>query len=186
MRIYDRQYDQEIGKANLKTLHYGKEVVNFADVANPTEIERLEIGFCNVKDLTGIACLRGLRQIHIHYCRMLEDISHIEDLHTLVQINLFSLPKVEINLNVTKLPNLKSLSYTTVNGLLTIRGIDELTQLTHLGLSRAKVQDEDYSPIVRSKSLKRVFWVGAPFERPALQELRKLRPDIIIGGNAYN
>jgi len=170
----------------MKTLRYEKEAVNFTDIANPAEIERLEIVFCNIENLAGIACLSGLRQIYIYYCRMLRDISHIEDLRTLEEIYLFSLPKVEINLNAIRLPKLKALSYTTVNGLLSIRGIDELTQLTYLGLSRVKVQDEDYTPIVRSKSLKRVFWVGAPFKSPALQELRKLRPDIVIGGNAYN
>ena len=179
-------YDQHVWERNVKTLQYEKEVVSFADVVNPEKIERLEIAFCNIIDLLGVTCLSNLREIHIHYCRLLRDISHIGDLQTLERINLFSLPKVEVNFSTERLLRLKKLSYTTMSGISSIRGIDKLTQLVELGLSRVKVIDRDYTPIVRSISLKRVFWVGAPFPSPALQELRKLRPDIIIGGNAYN
>lgn len=61
-----------------------------------------------------------------------------------------------------------------------------LSDAYYLGLSQVKVKDNDYSPILQSKSLERVFWCGSPFKVPALKELRKLRPDIVIGGNLYN
>jgi hypothetical protein len=182
MKIFDRQ----ISETNIKTLRFEKEAVNFTDVVNPEEIERLEIAFCNLTTLSGITCLGGLRQISIYYRRFLRDISHIGDLQELEAIVLFSLPKAEVHFNVARLLKLKNLGYTTVSGLATIRGIEELPQLIYLCLSQVKVIDEDYSPIVRSKSLERVFWVGSPFKAPALKELRELRPDIVIGGNAYN
>jgi hypothetical protein len=179
-------YDWKRGETSIKTLRFEKETVNFTDVVSPDEIERLEIAFCNLTDLTGITCLSGLREISIHYCRFLRDISHIGNLQTLENIVLFSLPKVEINFNVTGLSKLIELSYTTVSGISSIRGIEELPKLISLGLSQVKVTDGDYSPIVRSKSLERVFWFGSPFKTPALKELRTLRPDIVIGGNSYN
>jgi hypothetical protein len=179
-------FDQQRGETNIKTLRYEREVVNFEDVVNSEKIERLEIAFCNLTDISGITYLSGLRQISIYYCRFLRDISHIGDLHRLEDIVLFSLPKLEVNFSVAKLPKLERISYTTVSGITTIHGIEELTQLIYLGLSKVKVLDGDYSPIIRSKSLERVFWFGSPFQSPALQELRKLRPDIVIGGNAYN
>jgi hypothetical protein len=179
-------FDQQRSGTNIKTLRFEKESVNFTDVVNPEEIERLEIAFCNPTTLSGITCLSGLRQISIYYCRFLRDISHIGNLQTLEAIALFSLPKTEVHFSVARLLKLKDLSYTTVSGLATIRGIEELPQLIRLCLSQVKVIDEDYSPIIQSKSLERVFWFGSPFKAPALKELRKLRPDIVIGGNAYN
>jgi ABC-type Fe3+-hydroxamate transport system substrate-binding protein len=107
-------------------------------------------------------------------------------LQTLEDIDLYSLPKAEIHFSVERLLKLESLRYTTVSGLMTIRGIEELPKLIYLALSQVKVIDGDYSPIVQSKSLERVFWFGSPFKTPALKELRTLRPDIVIGGNSYN
>jgi len=182
MKIYDWQRGETI----IKTLRFEKEAVNFSEVVNPEEIERLEIAFCNLTELSGINCLSSLRQISIYYCRFLRDISHIGNLQTLEEIALFSLPKVETHFNIAGLQKLISLSYTTVSGILSICGIEELTQLIFLGLSKVKVLDGNYSPILKNKSLERVFWFGSPFQPSALQELRKLRPDIVIGGNAYN
>lgn len=101
-------------------------------------------------------------------------------------IEPYSLPKVKAHFSISKLANLEGLSYTRVGGIETISGIEKLSKLMFLGLSQVKVIDEDYSPIVQSKSLERVFWCGSPFKVPALKELRKLRPDIVIGGNLYN
>lgn len=179
-------FNQLINEKELKTLRYEKEDVDFAKIINPKEIECLDIAFCNLTSLFGIACLSNLRRISLHYCRFLQDISNIEDLQMLENIILYSLPKVEMHFNISKLSNLKALSYTRVSGIETISGIEKLSKLISLGLSQVKVKDDDYSPIVQSKSLERVFWCGSPFKVPALKELRKLRPDIVIGGNLYN
>lgn len=179
-------FNQQVSEKTIKTLRFEKEIVNFNDVINPEEIERLEIAFCNLTDLTEITSLIRLRQISIYYCRFLQDISHISNLKSLEDIDLYSLPKVEINFKVNELPKLIGLKYTSVKEINSIRGIEELTQLKFLGLSQVKIIDGDYSPIVLSKSLERVFWVGSAFKSPALKELRKLRPDIVIGGNSYN
>lgn len=179
-------FDQLRNEKKLKTLQYEKENVDFAKIINPEEIECLEIAFCNLTSLSGIACLSNLRRISLYYCRFLQDISTIEDLQMLENIVLYSLPKVKVHFSISKLANLKSLSYTRVGGIETISGIEKLSKLTSLSLSQVKVIDEDYSPIVQSKSLERVFWCGSPFKVPALKELRKLRPDIVIGGNLYN
>lgn len=182
MKIFDQHRSQTI----IKTLQFEKETVNFKNVNNPEEIERLEIAFCNLTDLSGIVCFKKLYEISIYYCRFLQDISHIGNLETLENIELYSLPKVEINFDVAKLSKLTGLSYTSVKKINSLKGIEELTQLAFLGLSKVKVIDDDYSPIIQSKSLQRVFWVGSAFQSPALQELRKLRPDLVIGGNSYN
>lgn len=179
-------FDQLRSEKKLKTLQYEKEDVDFAKIINPEEIECLEITFCNLTSLSGIACLSNLRRISLYYCRFLQDISAIEDLQMLEGIELYSLPKVKVHFSISKLANLKGLSYTRVGGIETISGIEKLSKLMFLGLSQVKVIDEDYSPIVQSKSLERVFWCGSPFKVPALKELRKLRPDIVIGGNLYN
>jgi hypothetical protein len=179
-------FDQHRSEAIIKTLRFEKETINFKDVINPEEIERLEIAFCNLTNLSGIVCLKKLRQISIYYCRFLSDISHIGSLNNLEDIDLYSLPKVENNFSLLELSKLQGLKYTSVKKINSIKGIEKLTQLTFLGLSQVKVIDDDYSPIIQSKSLERVFWVGSAFQSPALKELRKQRPDIVIGGNSYN
>lgn len=179
-------FEQLINDKKLKTLRYEKEDVDFAKIINPEEIECLEIAFCNLTSLFGITCLSNLSRISLYYCRFLQDISNIEDLQMLENIDLYSLPKVEVHFSISKLANLKAINYTRVGGIKTISGIEKLSKLTFLCLSQVKVIDEDYSPIIQSKSLERVFWCGSPFKVPALKELRKLRPDIVIGGNLYN
>lgn len=179
-------FEQLINDKKLKTLRYEKEDVDFAKIINPEKIECLEIAFCRLTSLFGIACLSNLRRISLYYCRFLQDISNIGNLQMLENIILYCLPQVEEHFNIPKLANLVALSYTKVNRIETIRGIEELPKLIYLGLSQVKVKDNDYSPILQSKSLERVFWCGSPFKVPALTELRKLRPDIVIGGNLYN
>lgn len=179
-------FDQLINDNKLKTLRYEKEGVDFAKIINPEKIECLEIASCSLTSLFGIACLSNLRRISLYYCRFLQDISSIGDLQMLENITLYSLPQVKKHFKIPELINLVALSYTRVGGIETIRGIEELPKLIYLGLSQVKVKDNDYSPILQSKSLERVFWCGSPFKVPALKELRKLRPNIVIGGNLYN
>jgi hypothetical protein len=179
-------FDQHRAEVIIKTLQFEKETVNFEDIEKPQEIERLEIAFCNLTDLSGIIRFKNLREISIYYCRFLSDISLIGSLKSLEDIDLYALPKVENNFSFLELSKLERLKYTSVKNINSIKGIEKLTQLTFIGLSQVKIIDNDYSPIAQSKSLERVFWVGSAFQSPALQELRKQRPDIVIGGNAYN
>ena len=50
----------------------------------------------------------------------------------LENITLYSLSQVEEHFNILKLANLVALSYTRVNGIETIRGIEELPKLIYL------------------------------------------------------
>lgn len=170
----------------MRTVRFEREPVDFSVVAEPKGVQRLEIAFCNVQSLAGIERFSKLREVHIHYCRELRDVSHLGKVPTLTRVALYCLPKVEVEFSPADLPRLEALSYNAVNKLSSIQGIEKLKRLTELGLSRVKVWDGDYMPIVHSKSLKRVFWFGGPFKAPALKEIRRLRPDIVVGGNAYN
>ena len=64
-----------------------------------------------------------------------------------VDLNLYSLPNVSEEFAFTELHGLQDLAYTSVKKLSTIRGIEQLSALTYLGLSRVKVLDGDYEPI---------------------------------------
>lgn len=116
----------------------------------------------------------------------MSDISSIGELTELKRINLYSLPNVEVQFPLERLTKLESLTFNGVKQLQTIQGIETLPNLTYLGLSRVKVGDDDYTPILRSPSLKRVFWFGGPFKSPALKEIKRRRPDILVGGNAVD
>ena len=59
-----------------------------------------------------------------------------------------------------------------------------LPGLQELSLSRVKIIDGNYDPIIKCPTLKKVFWFGGPFKKPALQTIKKERPDMLIGGNA--
>ena len=61
---------------------------------------------------------------------------------------------------------LESLSYNNVSDLASIREIKKLKKLSYLGLSRVKVLDGDFTPIINCKSLQRVFWHGIRLSRP--------------------
>ena len=126
-------FEQLINDKKLKTLRYEKEDVDFAKIINPEKIECLEIAFCRLTSLFGIACLSNLRRISLYYCRFLQDISNIGNLQMLENITLYCLPQVEEHFNIPKLANLVALSYTKVNRIETIRGIEELPKLIYLG-----------------------------------------------------
>jgi hypothetical protein len=64
-----------------------------------------------------------------------------------------------------------------------IRPFRNLPRLKHLALSRVKVSDQDYSPIIENSAIQEVFWHGAPFAPPALSEIKRQRPGLLIGGN---
>lgn len=167
----------------MRTARFERETVLFETIGDPLSVSRLEIAFCDLPTLQGIHRLTRLAQIHIHYCRSLIDISQLMRLRRLRQINLYCLPNVEYGFEACVFRELESLSYNNVSDLASIRGIEKLKKLSYLGLSRVKVLDGDFTPIINCKSLQRVFWHGAPFEPPAMKEIRKLRPDILIGGN---
>lgn len=167
----------------MRTERFERVPVLFESIDNPAKVDRLEIAFCDLTTLQGIHRLTHLTQIHIHYCRSLMDISQLMQLRRLQQINLYSLPNVANGIDPGVFPELESLSFNNVRELPSIRGIEKLMNLNYLGLSRVKVLDGDFSPIINCKSLQRVFWHGAPFPSPALKEIRKQRPDILIGGN---
>jgi hypothetical protein len=175
-----------LGQRTMPTVRYEHESVDFNTVANPKGVWKLEIAFCDVASLSGIERLSQLREVQIHYCRSLRDLSHLGKVATLALVNLYCLPNVEVEFSPSTLPRLEHLSYNAVHKLSSIRGIEKLKRLTHLSLSRVKVLDGDYMPIVHCKRLQRVFWFGGPFKAPALSEIRRLRPDIVVGGNAYN
>lgn len=166
------------------TIRFERELVDFSRV--PKAVVRIEIAFCDLASLAGIQRLSRVQDLQIHYCRSLTDISAIGELSQLKRINLYSLPNVQQQFAVERLKQLEDLTYNGVKELNTIRGIESLPNLTYLGLSRVKVSDGDYSPIVESPSLKRVFWFGGPFKAPALREIKRLRPDILVGGNAVD
>ncbi len=170
-------------KQTMRIERFERRPVLFDSVADAKKVVRLEIAFCDVQSLDGIQCLGNLTEVHIHYCRSLRDLSQLGHMKRLRQINLYCLPNVEVEFQPNKLAQLESLSYNNVASLTSIRGIEKLKHLNHLGLSRVKVLDEDYKPIINCKSLKRVFWHGAPFKSPAMKEIRNMRPDILIGGN---
>jgi hypothetical protein len=168
----------------MRIVCFKRQPVTFETIIDPKKVERMEIAFCDVESLEGIHRLTHLTEVHIHYCRSLSDISQLGLLRRLRQINLYSLPNVELEFEVTKLKHLESLSYTNVARIASIHGIESLKKLSYLGLSRVKVLDGDYMPIIKCKSLKRVFWHDAPFKAPAMNEIRELRPDILVGGNS--
>jgi len=167
-------------------IRFEREPVDFSRVANPKAAVRVEIAFCNLTSLSGIQRLSRIQDLQIHYCRSLTDISEIGELTHLKRINLYSLPNVQRQFSVEQLNRLEDLTYNGVKQLGTIRGIESLPKLTYLGLSQVKVFDGDYAPIVESPSLGRVFWFGGPFKSPALKEIKQLRPDLLIGGNAVD
>jgi hypothetical protein len=167
----------------MRTLHLERQTVQLEAISDPKSVSRLEISLCKLPALDGIHRFTELREIHIHYCRSLTDLSQLMRLPRLRGINLFCLPNVKQGLAIPVFRDLELLSYNNVRDLASIRGIGTLKKLSYLGLSRVKVLDGDYRPIVDCKSLKRVFWHGAPFKPPAMQEIKKLRPDILIGGN---
>ena len=147
-------------------------------------VTSLAISFCNLVALDGIVIFRNLTELRIHYCRELRDISALSDLTKLESITLYSTPKV---FDCSPLALVSTLTAIELNGgykIASIRGFENLPNLEYLALSRVKVADSDYQPIIDSKSLRRVFWHGGPFPPPSLKHIRKMRPDIAIGGNA--
>lgn len=170
----------------MRKVRFERQPVLFGDITDPTTVSRLEIVFCNVETLDGIKRLTHVEEIHIYYCRSLRDISQLERLRRLRKISLYCLPNVEVEFDPKNFPHLQELSYNNVCKMTSLRGIEKLKQLNYLGLSRVKVLDGDYMPIVKCKSLKRVFWHGAAFKSPAINEIRRLRPDLVVGGNAHN
>jgi Leucine-rich repeat (LRR) protein len=144
MKVFDKNLHGKI----IKTIRFEKETVGSPNIDNPEEIERLEIAFCNLTNLPDLACLKKLRQISIYYCRSLGDLSQISSLSNLETIDLYSLPKVEILFDVSELTKLRALSYTYVKKIHSIKGIEELPNPIYLGLSKVKVTDNDYSPII--------------------------------------
>lgn len=170
----------------MKLLRFERRPVRFDDVALPDDVRTIEIAFCDVETLVGIERLANVEEIFVHYAKALRDASAIGRLKRLRKVVLYGLPKLCVEFRPGDLPRLERLSFTGVGKLSTIRGIEKLKRLQYLGLSRTKVSDGDYRPIVESKSLERVFWHGAPFPPPALQEIRRMRPDLKVGGNSVS
>lgn len=172
------------GTEGTATLRFEREPVEFQKVKAPKSVKRLEIAFCDLESLDGIDRLSSLEELHIHYGRQLHDLSAVGKLKRITKINLYSLPNVKVLFDPAKLEKLIELTYNNVRDLPTIRGIEKLTRLTDLGLSRVKVFDDDYQPLIECQSLRRVFWHGGPFKSPALKEIRLQRHDLLVGGNA--
>lgn len=168
----------------MALLRFEREAVRFDDIAAPKSVTRLEIAFCDVETLEGVERLANLEEASIHYARKLRDISSFGRLRKLRKIVLYGLPQLAIQFQPADLPRLEYLSFTGIGKLSTLRGIEKLKHLRYLALSRVKVLDGDYRPIVECASLERVFWHSAPFPAPALAEIRSLRPDMKVGGNS--
>ncbi len=170
----------------MKKVKFDHQPVDFAAFTEDRgeHVELLEIAFCNLVSLNGISVFRNLKELRIHYCKELRDISAISELGSLEDVTLYSTPKV---FDCSPLVQVSTINAIALNGaykIASIKGFETLPHLEYLALSRVKVADLDYEPIINSKSLRRVFWHGGPFPPPSLKEIKKRRPDIAIGGNA--
>ena len=169
----------------MRTLRFDKSSVSFADVDQVREIDTVEIAFCNLTNLNGIENLPLLKVLRVHYCRYLTDISALSSLQHLDEVIFYSTPQLR-QYDALQSSSLTAISLNGPYEIDSIRPIAELKALEYLALSRVKVVDGDYQPIVANRSLKRVFWHGAPFAPPALSEIKRLRPDLLIGGNGVH
>ncbi len=169
----------------MRTLQFEKSSVSFADVDQAHEVDAVEIAFCNLTNLNGIETLPLLRVLRVHYCRYLTDISALSSLQYLEEVVFYSTPQLR-RYDALQSPSLTAVSLNGPYEIDSIRPFAELKKLESLDLSRVKVVDGDYQPIVANTSLKRVFWHGAPFAPPALSEIKRLRPDLLIGGNGVH
>jgi hypothetical protein len=170
----------------LNKLSFDKSTVEFENIENPLDVDILEIAFCNLTTLRGIERLARVSTIRIHYCRSLFDIAEISKLIQLKAITFYGTPQL---LDYAPLEGVFSIEAIELNGsykVASIRPFAKLPNLEYLALSRVKVVDGDYQPIILNKTLKRVFWHGGPFAPPALSEIKRLRPDILIGGNGVH
>ncbi len=170
----------------MNSIEYEKEVPRFKEFCEPMHIEMVSISFSPLESLDGIDTFVNLKNLQIHYCRKLRDLSAISRLKNLELLNIYCTPNIEVVFDIARLKTLKMLSFNNVAKLETIKGIEKLPNLKELGLSRVKVLDGDYEPIVNCANLKSVFWFGGPFKAPALKTIRNRRPDMMIGGNAVH
>jgi hypothetical protein len=170
----------------MRILQFERTPVSFLAVQDACDIDTLEIAFCNLANLDGIERLEKLRTLRVHYCRHLHDVSAISSLQHLESVDFYSTPQLR---KYDALRLVSSINAVTLSGpheVESIRPLAELASLEYLGLSRVKVADKDYGPIVENKAIRRVFWHGAPFQPPALSEIKRLRPDLLIGGNGVH
>ena len=167
----------------MKELEFEQTTVDLADVTKPEDYCTLKISKCDLTNLDGIEKFTNLEKLSIYYCRNLTELSGISVLIKLKSLVLYSLPKHLKTYQLSGLDQLEHASYTNVKNLDSIKDIEKLPKLSHLGLSNTKIGDGDYSAIIDNHSLKRVFWFGAPFKSPALKQIKSARPDLVIGGN---
>ncbi len=172
----------------MTLLSFDHQDVDFEALASDlcAGVECLSIAFSPVRTLQGIGRLSSVRELRIHYCRNLADISAIDKLSELETVVLYGTPKLFDCSPLVRCLKLAKLSLNGPYNIESIKGIENLLHLEYLQLSRVKVADGDFQPIIKSPSLRRVFWHGAPFKPPALARLREARPEIVFGGNASN
>ncbi len=167
----------------MKSLIFERSPLILEGIKDAESVELLEIAFCNAISLDGVECLANLRTLRIHYCRLLSDISALAKLSKLQSVTFYSTPKLT---DYSPLKSVASLVDIELNGsykVSSIRPFRNLPNLRHLTLSRVKVADGDYSPILENAAIQEVFWHGAPFPPPALSEIKRQRPKLLIGGN---
>ena len=168
----------------MTTLRFERTLVRLDDLKDAAAVDVLEISFSKVVNLDGVEQLHNLKTIRCYYCRLLSDITALAGLTKLTSVTFYSTPRL---INYSPLMHVASLEDIQLNGpyrVDSIRPFLKLTRLTHLALSRVKVVDGDYSPIIENSAIQEVFWHGAPFPPPALSEIKRQRPGLLIGGNA--
>jgi len=168
----------------VTTLTFERCPISLEGVEDRTAIDLVEVAFSNLANLDGLQALPCLRTLRVHYCRRLSDISALEGLSKLADVTFYSTPRLS---DYGALARIKSLESIELNGpyrVDSIRPFQNLPRLKHLALSRVKVNDGDYTPILENTAIQEVFWYGAPFKPPALSEIKRQRPDLLIGGNS--
>ena len=115
------------------TLKFERQTVNFSAYVgeSPHHVDTVEIAFCPLTTLEGISVLTGLKNLRIHYCRNLVDISAITELPMLESVTLYSTPKVYDCASLARINTLTDIELNGPYTIASIKGFEHLPALEY-------------------------------------------------------
>ncbi len=117
----------------------------------------LDIKLGGIKDFSAIEGMDNIKYLELWQIRGLKDISFISTLKGLQNLFLQSLPNIEAMPSLNELVQLKKVALENMKGLKDISSLEHapsLVEFTHWSAMNMSV--EDYTPLLKNSSLKRV------------------------------
>ena len=135
---------------------YGAKALDFSIFENMTSLKKLEIVRGSFTNLDGIGALKGLKSLRLENMTKLEDISALNDAHSLISLAISSCSRVNIPDAFSGLKQVRKLTMLKIKQLESLKFLKSLTSLEALGIFEMSIKSGDVRCLSELSSLKSI------------------------------